>query len=162
MSEQRDFLIERSTKPFIANVIAMVLTSYAMILGTLLVVVAIRRALGIDATLIWLSILLFVGISLTSVMALYSLIDGWARVSYFVANNKLIIQSNSRQHSSSSRSLKNLHKVSSSNAYRMMKSRDHGDVTLEFAKSGSTETVVLRGVKHPSQVAQKLNSYIES
>lgn len=161
MSKKVDnFLIERSARPIIFQSMIIVLMSYSLLLFSLLLIVGIRRILGIDATLIGIGIVLFGVFSFFTASALYKLMDAWLRVSYFVSNNQLFLKSDSKHISSSTRSLGDITKVSADHAYRFFRPQDYGNVTIHFARGGSEEILTLKDVYKPSKIAKKLSENI--
>ena len=157
----QDFLIERSSKPVVKKAIMIVLLSYALLLFSLLLIVAIRNALGIDSTLVGISFVLFGLFSILTTASLYTLLDGWLRVSYFVSGGQLHIKSKSKNFSSSTRSLNDLMRVSAAQSYKMFTAQNHGEIVLEFAKAGSSEKLVLKDVSDPDRVAAVLSKRIK-
>lgn len=145
-------------KPIKYEVLSVVLISDALFVFLVLLLIGLRNALGLDATLAALLITIFVFKSLLTVYGVYKMLQGWLGVTYYVMNGQLFIQSNIRSRESSGRYLSELRNAFVDQSYRGFKSQDYGAVKLEFASGASVEKVTLVGVDSPNIVAKKLLS----
>lgn len=155
-SNKSGYSIPRSYKPVVLQTVVLVLISDALLLFTLLLFVGIRNALGVEAELIALSILLFGFKSMITIIGVYKLLQSWLGISYFVVNERLYIQSEIRSSPSSVLSLKDITKAEANQSYKAAVRQDYGTVKISFARGAAVDTIELKGVKDPDTIAIQL------
>lgn len=154
----QSFTITRSMKPIKYEVMSLVIVSDALYVFLVLLLIGLRNALGLDATLTVLLLTIFAFKSLVTVFGVYKMLQGWLGVTYYVVDGQLFIQSNIRRVNSSGRYLSDLRNAYVDQSYRGFKGQDYGSVKLEFASGASIENIVLTGVDKPDIVAKQLLS----
>ena len=151
----KDFSILRVPTPLITRTISIAVVSDALLILTLLLLVAIRDTLGVDSTLAGLSILIFALKTMIMVFGLFTVLNDWLKTSYFVSNGQLVIYSTSAAKDS------NVYNLSEVRSMKLDKGRlgskfNHGNITLKFAQGSYKENVTLTDVSSPEQVMANL------
>ena len=156
-SNKTGYSIPRSFKPVVFQTVLLVFISDALLLFSLLLFAGLRNALGVEAELIALTIVLFGVKTVITIYGVYKMLQSWLGVSYFVVNNKLYIQSEIRSVSSSVFHLSDISKAEAGQSYRASKRQDYGTVKISFARGASLDTIELKGVKDPDTFAIQLS-----
>lgn len=150
------YSIVKSPQQLLMTAVAFVVFSDLVFLALILLIVALRDAAGIDASLVGFTTIVFIIKSALTAGALFRLLHTWLGVSYFVVNNKLYIESDVRQVDSAVIELKDVHRANASRTYRGWNKTNYGDVVIEFRTRASDNKVVLTGVKNPEEVAAQI------
>lgn len=155
--ETTSYSIQRSIKPIVMRVVSLVLVTDALLLLTLLLIVSIRNILGVDAQLIGLTVVLFSAKTLFTVYAVYSMMQQWLGVTYYVVGDKLYAQSDVKLQSSNIYELKDISRVTADQSYVLTAKQDYGTIRISFVRSSKEKDIVLLGVKNPETIAQQLS-----
>jgi hypothetical protein len=150
------YSIPKSYKPLVKMAVSIVVISDLLFLFVLFSIIGLREALGLDATLIGLSIAIFCFKSVVTAFGIYTLLRDGLGVTYFIVNNKLHIQSSVRSINSQIIELKEVQRATSSNSYQLFKKTDYGDVIIEFSKHAQEDKVILRGVLNPDLITESI------
>lgn len=152
------YSIPRSFKPIVYQTVTLVVVSDALLLFTLLLIIALRNAVGVDTQMIGLGIVILGIKAIITGFGLYRLLVESLGVTYFVQNHMLYIHSEIRQQPSTVYRIKDIAKAVADDSYRGVKKQEYGNVTITFNRNTSNDTIILRNVVDPSRVAVILSS----
>ena len=151
----KDFSILRVPSALIARTISIAVASDILLIITLLLFVEIRSILGVDSTLIGLTIIIFVMKTMIMVFGLFTVLNDWLKTSYFVSGGQLVVYSTSVSTESVVHDLKELRSMKLDKG-RMGSKMNYGTIKLQFAEGAYVEEVVLSDVGSPEQVMANL------
>ncbi len=155
--ETTSYTIQRSIKPIVMRVVSLVLVTDALLLMALLLIVSLRNILGVDAQLIGLAVVLFSAKTLFTIYSVYSMMQSWLGVTYYVVEDKLYAQSDVKSVSSKIYRLEDISSVIADQAYWGPSGQDYGTVRITFVRSTKEKDIVLQGVKNPDTIANQLS-----
>lgn len=156
-----NYSIQKSYKPLMLQIMTVIFVSDVLFVFLILLLVGVRNVLGLDASLVAFTVLLFCVKTAITVYGAYTTMRNWLGVSYFVNSKRLAIQSDIRQAASSVWPLKDLRSVKVDDSYVLFRKTDYGDIHLNFSSGAAKQDVYLRNVKNPTEVAGKLSKNMQ-
>lgn len=155
MSKSQDFSITRAPYPLISRALYIAVSTDAIYVLTLFLILGIRNTLGVDATLAGLALLLFFIKTALMVYGLFMVLSGWLKTSYFVMGGQLVIYSRSVSKQSEVYNLSEIRSIKL-RSNRPGKKFNYGNIEIKFAQGGTSDTIILTDVSHPNQVVTQL------